>query len=107
MQGLLRHHCQFSGLELGQGTQQPLLQLQLHVGFDAFHIRARRDAADHVQPVLLREVEDTAGSIYQWFVRQRNPKCRRVLQAVAEESRRSNSDDCEGLAIQGEASANH
>ena len=96
---LFGHRIALSRLKLSDGTQKPLLQFHLHVRADLFWISAGSDAADDVEPVLLREIDNRARPVNERLGRDRNPEGGGIGKAVAKESSRRNANYCERLAV--------
>ena len=98
-QCLLGNRVAFARLQLRDGAKQPLLQLHLHVRADLFRVAPRRDAADYVQPILLREINERHGSVDERLVRDGNPKRGGIREAISKEGGRRDSNHGERLAV--------
>ena len=105
MQRLLGDQRRFTGLQLGDGTQEPLLEFDLHVRFDLFGVGMRRDATDDVEPVLLGKIQNAAGAVDERFVGDGDPERGRIFEAVAEKAGRRDANDGERLPVEADAGA--
>ena len=67
---------------------------------DLLRISTGRDAADYVQPILLREINKRRGAVDKILIRDGNPKRGGIREPVAEKRRRRNSHHGERLAVE-------
>src|ERR1700733_7092358 len=108
MKSLLWPGWFISLLDLAHRAEQKLPQLHLHLRFHGPGVRPGCDAADQVQPVERRLLQEVAGRGHQRFICQRNKEGWRVaLHAVAKESRRSDAYHGEWLSIYYKSRAHH
>ena len=97
---LLGNSIALSRLKLSDGAEEPLLQFHLHVRADLLWISAGSDAADDVEPILLRKIYNRAGTVNERLGGNRNPEGGGISKAVAKESGRRDADHGERLAVQ-------
>ena len=97
---LLGNSIALSRLKLGDGTEEPLLQFHLHVRADLLWISAGSDPADDVEPILLRKIDNRAGTVNERLGGNRNPEGGGISKAVAKERGRRDADHGERLAVQ-------
>src|SRR5579862_8051739 len=100
VKSLFRDQLAFTGTELADRAEQPLLQLDLHAGFEVLHVCARRQAAGNVQPILFGEIHKAVAAVNQGIGCKREPNRGWAFNPVPEKAGWCNPDHGERLAIE-------
>src|ERR1700683_667364 len=74
---------------------------------ELFWVRSGRDAANDVQPILLRKINQSSGAVDEWLVRDRNKELGWARKPVAKKRRRRNSHYCKRLSVERKRCSHH